>query len=291
MCEPKKGRAAIEALAARFPQLYVAPAEGAREAHRLGSARGIVPDGANLRHFVSNSCDELREVQTPAGPVEVLLLNERADFETFLQIIGHKSQPVPIAESVGAITYRGLADWGAVADARRAYIASGGDDWSSEFARLAKIPGTFRAELIVISAGPYSNIQADETPYSEEEWLRVSREIRLYHECAHVVCRRVLPEDILPVWDEITADMVGLIGATGGYDSALAARFLGVSSSGYAGGRLNEYLDEEQKCQIDRVSIEVHASLERLAGVLADSDISKPFDILIDLKKNPLLDY
>ena len=148
------GTEAIEALARRFPQLYVAPAEGAQEAHRLASARGVAPEGANLDHFLTSPEDELFEVDTPAGPVEVVFLKRRADFEMFLRVIGHKSQPVPIAPTVGAVTYRGLADWGAVARAREEYLAGGGDDWKSEFKRLASTPGSFRAEIVVVSEGP-----------------------------------------------------------------------------------------------------------------------------------------
>ena len=123
-----KGKAALEALAARFPQLYVAPAEGVQEAHRLARAFGAAPEGANLDHFISTDEDELREVDTPAGPIEVLFLKNRQDFETFLQVVGNQSRPVPIARTVGAITYRGIADWGAVKAAREAYLAAGGDD-------------------------------------------------------------------------------------------------------------------------------------------------------------------
>lgn len=104
------GRGALEALAQRFPQLYVAPSEGAQDIHRRAAAYGIAPEGAALGHFTTTTEDELREVDTPAGPVEVLFLKERGDFETFLQIVGHKSSPIPIARTVGAITYRGLAD-------------------------------------------------------------------------------------------------------------------------------------------------------------------------------------
>ena len=109
----------------------------------------------------------------------------------------------------------------------------------------------------MISEGPYSNVSADETPYDEAEWLRVSREVRLHHECAHVVCRRLMPEDVLPVWDEVTADVTGLLCATGRYDAALAGRFLGVTAEGFAGGRLSEYLDEAQLSRIDAIATEV----------------------------------
>jgi len=285
------GKEALEALAQRFPQLYVAPAEGAQDIHRRAAAFGIEPDGATLDHFITTPEDELREVDTPAGPVEVLFLKERADFETFLQIVGHKSSPNPIARTVGAITYRGLVDWGKVAAAKATYRATGGDDWPAEFARLAKQPGAFRSELIVISEGPYSNVSADETPYDEAEWLRVSREVRLHHECAHVVCRRLMPEDVLPVWDEVTADVTGLLCATGRYDAALAGRFLGVTAEGFSDGRLSEYLDEAQPPRIDAIAAEVYGALEKIEARTVCEPPNDPFAFLLDLKRNPLIGF
>ncbi len=286
-----QGAAVLPALAKRFPQLFVAPAEGAQAAHRLASGHGRAPEGATLGHFHTSHEDELRLVETPAGTVEVVFLRNRADFETFLQIVGHKCEPVPIARTVGAITYRGLADWGKVAAAYQAYLASGGTDWSTEFSRLAKEPGAFRSELIVISEGPYSNLPAGDTPYDEDAWVHVSREIRLHHECAHVVCRRLRPTDILPVWDEITADVVGLLCATGRYDAALAARFLGVSATGFASGRLSEYLNDEQRAHIDDLAVEVHRACERIQQRCTAEDAAHPFDFLLSLKEDPLVRF
>ena len=287
-----KGKGTIQSLARRFPQLYVAPAEGATEAHRAAAGRGIAPQGADLSHFAGSEGDELREVDTPAGPVEVLFLKKRADFETFLQVVGHRAEPVPIARAVGAITYRGLADWGKVASACEEYLSAGGTDWPTEFARLAHVPGAFRTELVVISEGPYSNVPASETPYDKDTWLRVSREVRLHHECAHVVCRRLRPDDILPVWDEVTADVCGLLCACGAYDASLACRFLGVSKTGYDGGRLAEYLDEGQLAAIDGVAAEVHDVVLRLEEMASARDAARdPFGFLLDLKQEPLLTY
>ncbi|MEE1160108.1 MAG: hypothetical protein UHS51_11890 [Atopobiaceae bacterium] len=287
-----RGKLALESLSHRFPQLYVAPADGAEAAYKLAAGRGIAPEGATLDHFCGDEADELREVDTPAGPVETLYLKRREDFETFLRIIGHRCAPVHISSTIGAITYKGLADWGKVASARSAYAESGGDDWGSEFARLARTPGTFRSELIVLSEGPYSAIPAQEAPYGDEEWLRISREIRLHHECAHVVCRRIMPEDILPIWDEITADVVGLLCACEHYDPSLAARFLGVNGSGYYGGRLIEYLDEDKRSEVDAVAREVHAAILQI-GVMAQGRNAAlaPFDFLLDLKREPLVTY
>lgn len=285
------GHEVIEVLARRFPQLYIVPADDALDAYRLASGRGQAPKDGNLDHFSMTPDDELREVDTPSGPVEVLFLKNRADFETFLQIIGNKAQPVQISPTVGAITYRGLADWGKVSRAHETYLSSGGDDWPSEFARLAKQPGAFRTELVVISEGPYSDIPADETEYGKEDWLRISREIRLHHECAHVVCRRTLPEDILPVWDEITADVVGLICATGAYSASLAMQFLGIRADGYTGGRLVEYLDETQLERVDEISRELSAACAQIENTCSEYDLAHPFDYLLRLKSSPLVGY
>lgn len=289
--ETLRGRTAIEALARRFPQLYVAPSddEQTREAYARAARNGMPPEGANLDHFVCGPDDELRVVETPAGPIETLFLSQRADFETLLQIVSHKSVPTPIARTIGAITYKGLADWGAVADAHRAYLAAGGENWGSEFSRLARQPGMFRAELVAISEGPYSNIPSSHTPYDEDGWTRVSRAIRLYHECAHVVCRRTMPDDVLPIWDEVTADVVGLICATGAYDASLAARFLGVAPDGYAGGRIIEYLDEGQAANVDALSREVYDACVRIQQMAGPDELAHPFDFLLSLKRAPLV--
>jgi hypothetical protein len=285
------GQDALAILARRYPQLYVAPAVGAEVDHKLAATRGMAPAGATLGHFASSTDDELRLVQTPASPIEVIFLKNRADFETFLQIMGHKSQPVAIAPSIGAITYLGLADWGKVAEAQSAYLAAGGDDWKSEFVRLAHQPGGFRSDLVVISEGGYSNIPAAQTPYDEREWLRVSREIRLHHECAHVVCRRVMPGDVLAVWDEVTADVVGLLCATGRYDAMLAARFLGVASDGFHGGRLSEYLSDDQLEHVDVLAAEVFEALEHIEKSVQEMIPSDPFEYLLELKRTPLLSF
>ena len=283
------GKEVIASLAQRFPQLYVAPAEGAQETHRMAAGRGIVIPNANLDHFITSDEDELRIVDTPAGTVETVFLQERRDFETFLQIVGHRAQPVEILPEVGAITYFGLADWGAVAREKANYLERGGTDWTQEFKRLATQTQAFRCQLVVLSSGPYSNVSHEQTPYEKSEWLRLSREIRLYHECAHVVCRRKMPDNIDKLWDEVTADLTGLLFATGTYDVGLAELFLGVSPNGYVGGRLPEYLDEEQAGRIDEVSVALHGAVERIASFVRDTK-QGPFEILLALKESPLWD-
>ena len=278
-----RGQEVITTLAKRFPQLYVAPAKDAFEAYKLAAGRGVAPKDQSLSHFTTTDEDELRVVDTPAGPVEVVYLANRQDFETFLQIIGHKAQPDPILRSVGAITYSGLADWGEVARQREEYIAGGGTDWRTEFARRAKVKGAFRIEIVIISEGPYSNVSAERTPYDSDTWLNISREIRLHHECAHVVCRRTMPGDILPIWDEVTADVVGLLCATQRYDANLAMLFFNE--------RIAEYLNEEQAKRTDEILAELRDVCARVEAQVGEEQIAHPFDFLLELKRAPLLTY
>jgi hypothetical protein len=100
-----------------------------------------------------------------------------------------------------------------------------------------------------------------------------------------------MPDDILPVWDEVTADVVGLLCATGSYDAGLAALFLGVSGSGYDGGRLVEYLDDEQKGNIDGIAADVHAALVRVAELADNRTVADPFEFLLDLKRSPIIGF
>ena len=75
------GPEVISHLALRFPQLYIKPSEGDEtlQLHRLAAGRGLAPADANLAHFETSARDELRIVDTPAGPVEVVFLPVRRD--------------------------------------------------------------------------------------------------------------------------------------------------------------------------------------------------------------------
>ena len=103
----KRGNALMEALAERYPELWIRPAEDTADAYRAAVCRGSVTE-RDLSHFIGNDEDELRTEQTPAGPVEVLYLRERADFETFLRCVGYRCKPAAIPLSVGAQTFFGL---------------------------------------------------------------------------------------------------------------------------------------------------------------------------------------
>ena len=277
----------IRLLGERYPQLYTRPSEDAEEAYLTAATTGE-RTGDDLSHFIGSGEDWLRTEQTPAGPVEMLFLKERADFETFLRCIAYRCRPVEILPSVGAQTFFNLRNWQKIHEHEKEYLAGGGADWSEELRRFDADKAKSRDTLILLSQGPYSALSWQNTPFKEAEWLRVSLDIRRFHECAHVVCRRRFPEQKLPLWDELTADFTGLRMATGCYDGKLAAAFLGVTQEGYVeGGRLKHYLEKGEDADAAAKELwQVIGQLAERSSVCADEET---WDLLLDLTREPLL--
>lgn len=276
----------MELLAERYPQLCIRPAEGTEDAYKAAVIQGTAP-GHDLSHFIGSDEDFLRMEQTPAGPAEVLFLKERGDFETFLRCVGCRGKPAAIPPSVGAQTFFGLRNWKKIGDHKAAYLTAGGDDWPSELLRFDADKAKSRDTLILLSDGPYSALNWQKTPYSEEEWRRVSLNIRTFHECAHVVCRRTYPDQVLPLWDELTADLTGLRFATGSYDASLAAAFLGVSAEGYTGGRLTHYLAAGE--DPDEAARELWKIIGQLKNLSDQHPNDSTYDLLLSLAAAPLM--
>ena len=62
-------------------------------------------------------------------------------------------------------------------------------------------------------------------------------------------------------------------------------------AGGFAGGRLSEYLEDDQKAHIDEVAVEVHAALQRIESLCGDAEVGDPFGFLLRLKESPLVQY
>ena len=105
----------------------------------------------------------------------------------------------------------------------------------------------------------------------EGEWLSASHTIRKTHECTHFLCRRLFPELKDAVWDELVADAVGIAAAFGRFDPALEELFLGIDATAYTGGRLGNYVAEEDRRQerLDALARKIHGILPRMEAVVA----------------------
>ena len=250
-----KGSEVIENLAQIYKQLYLRPGEGA-SMYGAVIKLGLEPEPKDLSHFITDPKDTCLYSVTPAGDIRVITLNNRKDFETFLIIMGNKCREYEIPATQGACILDGVIN-------RPRYLAGDPD---------------FKDAIVILSVGPYSGVSYDRTPFTEDEWIRLSHTIREYHECTHFVCRRMFREKIDPIWDELIADAVGIIAATGSYDTALANTFLGITDGKYTGGRLENYTDPNEI--LPRV-------ISTIESIKAESDMKKwePFEFAIHMEQ------
>ena len=132
--------------------------------------------------------------------------------------------------------------------------------------------------LVVLSRGPYSNVDAVTAGCGADEWLELSDTIRRYHELTHVICRRKYPEDVNAVRDELVADAVGLYAAFGYFNVEMEKQFLGITGEQYTGGRLGNYTDEPEKI----IKI-VCGALDQIKKIADGKDWAGPFDLIPEL--------
>jgi len=288
--QPLRGRAVLPALAETYPQLNLPLGEEGTEAYRRIVGYGEAAPSRDLSRFLGDERDSCDIEQTPAGPVQVITLHQRADFERFLQIMAFRCRETPIPKTQGASILDGVVNWTRIRAHQAAFLAAGGreEDWPGEFQAFTADRRSYTDALIILSHGPYSAIGAEEMGLAEEEWLALSHEIRKAHECTHFICRRLFPDKVDALWDEIVADAVGLFAAFGRYEACTAARFLGVAENGYVGGRLENYVSEEgeeKQKALDRSAKKVYSVLYRLQDVIASCGVTEPYPLAIRLEE------
>lgn len=270
----------LESLASRYKQLYLIPGEDNGILYHNVVARGADPGKNSLGLFKGNEKDRITTEHTPAGDIEVVFLAERSDFENFIRIMSCKCEKKDIPATTGAMTIDGIINWGKINSHKFSYIMGGGKDWGEEFKRFTSDKRNYCDTVIVLSDGFYSNISGEAAGMSDDEWRERSYLIRLYHECTHVICRRKYYDKKSAVFDEIIADAIGLISAFGCYDADKAALFLGVGCEGYMGGRLENYLNDDEKKDICSVSKRVYSMITALAEIITSSH-GDVYDLLV----------
>ena len=283
------GRNVLPALAAVYPQLYLTPGPEAEELYKKIVLSGEDAPTRSLDHFTGSGEDSLVYEPTPAGEVPVITLCERADFEKFLQIMGNRCRAVPIPRTQGASILDGVVNWTKIRAHKEEFLRENGGeaDWENEFGRFTADRANYTDALIILSAGPYSAVPAEEAGFPEEEWLALSHAIRKAHECTHFLCRRLFPDKKDAVWDELVADAVGLYAALGRYDLALAERCLGIDGGGYVGGRLENYVDgdKDRRARLDALARKIHETLLRFEEIIAPLGGKGAYDLAIRLEE------
>lgn len=229
----------------RFP---VADGIGASEPYQAAVRRGLLPartedlplaDPDGLRLFIH---------PTPAGAVPVVVVPHRGDFEALVRAMTKRNEPVPLPPSMGACMVGGYSNWSRVAELRRAWEAGGvdvegADTWAAAFAVLRERKELYQDRFVLLSGGPYSGVPAEAMGMDPAAWSRASLTIRLEHECAHYLTRRVLGSMRNNLLDELMADYAGIVAAAGRYHAAWFLRFCGLEAEEGCrpGGRLWNY--------------------------------------------------
>lgn len=263
----------IEKLAVEYPLLYLNPDTDTQETYRRVVLQGEEPETKSLAHYVGDAHDRMETADTPAGPARVVTLGSRRDFELVLRgLMAAKSGPqAGIPETQGAAMLT-VFNWPRI----HAHLARFPEaERAAEFKRFTAVKENYVDMLVVLSRGPYSHVDAAALGLGEAEWLALSDTIRRFHELTHVVCRRLYPEKIDPVRDELTADAVGLYAAFGRFDPETEKLFLGIRDGRYVGGRLENYTDEPEK----RVK-PVLAELDRIRETVDAQAGAAPFDLI-----------
>ena len=287
-------------LADVYPQLFLDPDKADIEEYKTCVRKGERPADCGLSHFIMDERDCIENIDTPAGTAQVITLHNRRDFEVFVRcmLAARKGPEEKVPPTMGASTIVAF-NWPKINAHREAFFeeqrAAGVDspDWSEEFRRFTSVKENYQDLLIVLSCGPYSNVSADRVnelltaagrvAVSDEEWRETSGNIRKYHELTHFVCRKLYPDKIDEIWDELVADAAGIYGAFGEYSRELEELFLGITDERYTGGRLENYTADG--ADLDDLAAGIDSILRAFEAAVSSAHGAGVFDMMIMLEE------
>jgi hypothetical protein len=272
------------ALRDRLVQLRFPIAEGisATPEYTAATRRGIVPP-ADAPGLELEAPERIRLFLHPtaAGRIPVVLVEHRPDFVAVVRALTRRNEPAYIPPSQGAAMVAGYVNWDRVARLRAAHERGEMEEcrglpWPEAFQRMRERKELYQDRFVLLSRGPYSGVGAAEMGLGEEEWLDVSRVIRLEHECAHYFTRRVFGSMRSRLLDEVIADYAGISAAAGRFRADWFLRFMGLEhpTAYRAGGRLENYC---APYSLSEAAVTVLQSLVRRAALnLETADSALP---------------
>ena len=174
---------------------------------------------------------------TVGGLLPVVETASRRDFVSMVQAILHRNEPTAVPDAVGSFLVMNYANRRVYGQVRE-LIGKGFLNPESRDPRL------WTEKFLLLSSGNYSGVEASEMGFTADEWLQVSRQIRLEHEGCHYLVRRLFPRLPFGFQDEVVADFAGLMGSLGKYKAASFLRFMGIDGNGNANstGRAGFYM-------------------------------------------------
>jgi hypothetical protein len=268
----------IKDLAEEYPVLCLNPDSDSQDVYRRVFLQGEEPADNSLSHYTGDVHDRMETVETPAGPVKVITLGNRKDFTLVMRgFMAAKEGPEALIPDTQGAAMLTVFNWPRIKKHLSQYPES---EQAAEFKRFISVKENYTDMLVILSRGPYSNVEANAVGISDEKWLEYSDAIRRYHELTHVICRRLYPDDVDPIRDELIADAVGLYAAFGHFDTKMEEQFLGIRDGQYIGGRLGNYTDDP-----DKTAVSVNDELARMKAVIEAQTFEDPFDLIPVLMK------
>ena len=242
----------LEALKERLPQLNFPIDKGISESadYRAATLRGTcVDDLEAATGLLLERPEALRLIIHPslAGTIPVLIAGHRPDFVALVRALSMRNERAPVPDSMGACMVAGFNNWDRIHSYRKQWQTENPlGSWPEEFRSLRSKKELYQDRFIILSEGPYSDIPAETMGFEKQEWEGLSLTIRLEHECAHYLCRRLLGAMHQQPHDELIADYAGIAAAAGRYRAEWFLSFMGLEAFPHyrEGGRLQNYRGE-----------------------------------------------
>ncbi len=243
-----------------MPQLHfpIAAGTSGSDAYRRATRAGVFPPDSRLPVLPSSRLPVLR-LQQPqslsielyaslAGRIPVVRTGCRADFETLVCALTRRNEPETIPSSMSACMVSGHTNWQSVHLLRAAWEAADESHrsdvaWLATLRTLSPDAALYRDRFILVSDGPYSGISASALDVRADEWHALSRVIRIEHECAHYLTRRMFGAMTNSLLDELMADYSGIVAANGAFRTDWFLAFMGLSGRSHVRdtGRIRNY--------------------------------------------------
>ncbi|WP_415329011.1 DUF7005 family protein [Chryseobacterium sp. MMS23-Vi53] len=181
-----------------------------------------------------------------AYDIPVITVPDGSDFETLIQSLIYKNNPVNIPKSMGATLISGINNWKKLNDLKQKWTEKNSSaSWNEEFSNNI-LPNTYlyKDKIILLSTKPYSNVDAEKLNLNNDEWQKISLNIRLEHECVHLYTLKKYGSATNNLHDELVADYIGIITSAGNYQKKWMLTFMGLENfpEYRKGARLENYL-------------------------------------------------
>ncbi|SMP25465.1 DUF7005 family protein [Chryseobacterium profundimaris] len=268
-----EGNISFHVLREFYPQLNFPIEDGIEknQTYRDAVLKGtfIISDKALPLHRESEIT--LKLYQSIAYDIPVLTVPDETDFQTLIQCLIHKNNPAPIPKSMGASLISGINNWKKINNLKQKWTESNSSlSWNEEFLKNI-VPNThlYKDRIILLSMKPYSNVSAEKLQISSEEWKKTSLKIRLEHECVHLYTLKKFGSASNNLHDELIADYIGIVAATGIYQKDWMLTFMGLEEypKYRKGARLENYLagmtlSESEFAQVTKI---IKQAIENIA--------------------------